>query len=227
VQDNTPAVFVQYQPTSNFQARMQYNFDYITVGRLPYLLANTFNPVFTIAETNWLFTQIQGRYQYQNFRPDRFAFNPTRNARNWLAGITQYMLFANNQGNFRLGYTYDINITGARETAEVAAGIPAASDWAYKGHKFSVGLGLPPMLTLKTDLAVDYYLQQYDNANSFSPTGTTFRQDNIYQFTGTVGKDLTKNFSLAFQYGYTRDQNNVSVFNYNRSVYSLVLSGHF
>jgi tetratricopeptide (TPR) repeat protein len=226
VQDHTPTVFVQYN-AGRVQTRLQYVFDYITVGRAAYAFLHTFNPVVTIAESQSFFTQIQAKYQYQDYQPDRFAFNPTRNGTNWLVGVTQFYLFAANTGNVRLGYTFDANVTGGGSPTAVTPGTPRNSDWSYKGHRFTVGVGLPPVLTIKADANFDYYLQQYDNANSFSLSGTTVRRDNIYIATGTLSRDLTANLSLAFQYNYTRDQNNIPVFDYNRSVFSLILAGRF
>jgi hypothetical protein len=76
-------------------------------------------------------------------------------------------------------------------------------------------------------LEFDYYLQNYDNANSFSPDGTTRRRDRIIFFTGSLSRDLTDSLSVSLEYNYTRDQSNVSVFDYTRSIYSITLSGHF
>ncbi len=225
-QDHTPSFFVDYQDT-RIQARASYTFDYVTLGKSPYLHANAANGLVNIAETQTMFLQVQAHYQYKDFQSNRFAFNPTRNARNYLIGLTQYFMFAENKGNIHLGFTFDTDLTGGGSPAVANPGFPANSDWAYRGYKTSVGMGLPPILTLKADVGFDWYYQQYLNPNSFSATGTTTRRDNIYLVNATVGKALTQNLDIALQWNYTRDSTNVPVFDYTRNVTSVIVSGHF
>ena len=147
--------------------------------------------------------------------------------KNWLAGVTQYVYFANGTGHLRAGYTYDTDRTGGGSPAIATPNVQTNADWAYKAHRISAGLGLPPLLTIKPNLAFDYYRQQYDNPNAFAATDTTRRRDNIFFFTATLNRDMTETLSVALEYNYTRDQSNVSVFDYNRSIFSLTLNGRF
>jgi tetratricopeptide (TPR) repeat protein len=231
VEDHTPAVFLQRQ-FGSFQTRMQYTFDYIKVGRSPFLISHSIQPMFTLSEGYHAFTQIQFRYQNKDFQHGRFLSNSLRDGKNWLAGVTQYALFADNTGNFRLGYTFDTDRTGGGSPSFAVIGDQTNADWAYAGHRLSAGIGLPAVLTYKIDLDFNYYRQIYANPNSFAHglAGdiTTFkRQDHIYTFTGTMGRDFTEWLSASLQYAYTRDQSNVSSFDYNRSVYSLIITGRF
>lgn len=226
VQDHSPSVFVQRQ-IGPVQARMQYVFDYVQVGNLPYLITHAFQPIFTIAEGNSYFTQLQFRYQNKDFQNDRFASNSFRDGKNWLGGVTQYAYFANGAGHVRLGYTFDMDRTGGGNPVVAIPGDPSNADWAYKAHRFSAGLGLPEVLTLKPNFAFDYYRQQYDNPSSLSATGTTVRRDTILFFTGSIGRPLTDWLSIAAEYNYARDQSNIQFFDYSRSIYSLTLSGRF
>jgi hypothetical protein len=45
--------------------------------------------------------------------------------------------------------------------------------------------------------------------------------------TATIGRPLTDWLSIAAEYNYTRDQSNLPVFNYARSIFSLTLSSRF
>ncbi|TLY18324.1 MAG: hypothetical protein E6K69_00470 [Nitrospirae bacterium] len=209
------------------QARFQYVFDYVKVGRSPYLISHAIQPIFTIAEGSNKFTQFQFRYQNKDFQDGRFLFNSVRDGKNWLAGVTQYVYFANGTGHLRAGYIYDTDRTGGGSPAVAVLGNQTNADWAYKAHRISAGLGLPPLLTIKPNLAFDYYRQQYDNPNAFAATDTTRRRDNIFFFTATLNRDMTETLSVALEYNYTRDQSNVSVFDYNRSIFSLTLNGRF
>jgi tetratricopeptide (TPR) repeat protein len=227
VEDHAPSIFVQHQRGS-LQSSLQYGYEYIKVGRAPYLISNSVQPVFTLATGNRAFTQLQFRYQYKDFQHGLFELNGARDGINWLAGVTQYVLFAENQGILRVGYTYDTDRTGGGSPAVAPPpGTVANSDWAYKGHRFSAGLEAPLIWAIKTGLAFDYYRQDYDNPNTFSTDQMTRRRDHVYAFTGNLSRLLTDQFTLSVQYSYTRDQCNVSVFDYNRSIYSLTLSGSF
>lgn len=227
VQDHSPTVFVQHQ-IGPLNINLQYVYNYTLVGRAPYLIAHAFQPIFTLAEGSHAFTQFEFRYQNKDFQHGRFPLNSARDGKNWLAGVTQYFLFAENKGRFWGGYAYDTDRTGGGSPAVAASpGDVANSDWAYKAHRFLAGLELPPIWTVKLDLAFDYYRQNYDNPNTFSEDGLTRRRDNIYSFGGTLSRDLTSNLTLAVQYHYTRDENNLEVYDYNRSIYSFVLSGRF
>ncbi len=227
VEDHSPAFFVQHQ-IGPLRISAQYIYNYTLVGRAPYLIANAAQTVFTLTETNWTFTQLQLRYQDKDFQNGRFLLNSARDGKNWLAGMTQYLLFADNQGRARLGYTFDYDNTGGGSpTLAGPAGTVENADWDYRGHRASVGLELPPVHTLELDLAFDYYRQNYLNPNTNSTNGLIKRRDNVYAFTGTLSRDLTANFSVSMQYSYVRDECNIDVFDYNRSILSLLLSGSF
>jgi tetratricopeptide (TPR) repeat protein len=231
VQDHTPAVYLQRQ-LGSFQARLQYSYDYSLVGRSPFLIANSIQPSFTLSEGYHAFTQAQFRYQNKDFRDGRFLQNSFRDGKNWLAGITQYFLFADNTGNFRLGYTFDSDRTGGGSPSVAILGDQTNADWAYNGHRVTAGLGLPAVLAYKVDFDFSYYRQNYDNPNSFAPgvagdLTTLKRRDNIYFFTGTISRDFTEWLTASAQYSYTREQSNIPVFDYNRSVTSLILTARF
>lgn len=228
VEDNSPTAYVQHQ-TGPLRVSAQYIFNYTLVGRSPYLFAHAAQTLLTLGEGGSWLTQVQLRYQNKDFQHGRFPLNSARDGKNWLAGVTQYWLFAEKTGSVRVGYLYDTDRTGGGHPASVSglAGTALNSDWAYEGHRVLAGLALPQIWTVKTDLAFSYYRQNYDNPNSFSADGLTRRRDRILSFTGVLSRPLTENLSMALQYAYTRDQTNVDVFDWNRSVYSFALTGQF
>lgn len=231
VQDHTPTLYVQRQ-LGAMQLRVQYILDYVTVGGDPYLLSNAFQPTLTVPESERTFTQVFARYQYKDFktfRDDQLGtpVNVTRSGVNWMFGGMQYLLLPDNRGHVRAGYTLDADRTGGGDVTQAVPGRPTNADWSYIGHRLSMGGAYQPMAATKLDLAFDYYRQNYSNANSFSPTGTTVRNDNIYILTGTAIRDLRRGLWVAFQYSYTRDQSNVAVFDYSRHIVSFTLGGTF
>jgi Flp pilus assembly protein TadD len=229
VQDHTPSVYVQHR-YGRFQSRMDYLFDYVTVGRDPFLVSHALRPVFSVREGDRWFTQLQLGYQNKDFKSDRFALNSTRDGKNWLLGVSQFYHFAENAGIARVGYIFDTDRTGGGSPSVAFA--PNNSDWSYTGHRFSTGLRMPPVYTWTPDFTFDYYRQNYDNPNFFSSTnplvgGRTVRHDDIYIVTAGISRPMTQHLFLGFQYSYTRDMANIPLFNYERMVYSVTLSGSF
>lgn len=226
IQDHAPSVFVQRQ-FGMVTARLQYAFDYVRVGQEPFLLSNAVQPIIVVAEGDSYFTQIQLRYQNKDFQDDQFAGNSFRDGKNWLAGVTQYAYFDNGKGYLRLAYTFDTDVTGGGSPAVATPGVQSSADWDYKAHRVAIGLGVPEFWTLKPSFAFDYYRLNYENPNSFSPDGTTKRRDNVLFFTATIGRSLADWLTISAEYNYTRDQSNIAVFAYNRSIFSLTLSSRF
>ncbi|HEX9743143.1 MAG TPA: tetratricopeptide repeat protein [Nitrospiraceae bacterium] len=224
VESHTPTLFLQYTK-GPVQARLQYILDYAQVGRSPYLVAHSFAPLITVTEAPNLFTQIQLRYQDQDFQHGRFLFNSQRDARNWLIGATQYWYFAKNTAHVRGGYTFDKNATGGGNVA--LATQASAADWSYDGHRFQIASTLPPWRKITVDAALDYYYQDYRNANSFSPNGAVFRKDQVYTYSLTVSRPLMEHVSVAFQYIHMYEDSNVAAFNFRRNIFGLSLTGQF
>ncbi|MGH7255394.1 MAG: tetratricopeptide repeat protein, partial [Nitrospirales bacterium] len=223
VETHTPIFFVQHQRGA-IQARLQYAFDYVNVGDAPFLHAHSAQATMYVVQSRRAFMEFKARYQDKDFQHGRFVFNSARDGKNWLAGATQYLLFGEEGGYMKVGYTFDADRTGGGSPGTAVGGVTTNADWAYKGQRASVGIGLPLMWQVKADASFDYYRQDYDNPNSFSCAAGTAcsdkRQDDIYIVNATLSRDLTERLSLAAQYSYTRDEANLKVFNYNRSVYA-------
>ena len=231
VQDWAPTLYVQRR-LGAAQLRFQYTLDYVTVGGDAYLLSNALQSTLTIPQNERMYTQAFFRYQnkdFKSFRDDQFAFpvNQTRDANNLMLGAMQYWRFAEDRGYVRAGYTFDTDITGGGDVTQATPGVPTSADWSYTGHRLSTGIAYQPLTATTLQLAFDYYRQNYGNANSFSPDGTTVRRDNVYQLTGTAVRDLRSWLWLAFQYSYTKDQSNVTAFDYTRHIISFTLGGAF
>src|SRR5437867_356614 len=154
---------------------------------------------------------------YQSFHRTLSAFD--------VESHTPTVFVQHTTGHVRVGYTYDKYITAGKDVS--LAGTASAADWAYRGHKASVGVSLPPFYKIILDAGFDYYVQLYDNANSFSPLGDVFREDKVYNYSATAMRRLTDHFSLGLQYVHTDDNSNIAAFKYKRNIYGLVLTGQF
>lgn len=226
VEDHAPSAYVQYQD-GPVNLSLQYIYNYTLVGRSPYLNANTALTTLTLSESDVAATVLQFRYMDKVFRDGRFLLNSSRNGKNWLVGLTQYVALGD-KGRAWLGYLFDTDVTGGGSPK--VAGPPNQlenADWDYQGHHVTTGVEFPPVYTVALSLAFDWIHQQYLNPNSYAVDPTTKRRDNVYSFTGAASRDLTDQWSATFQYTYNRDDTNVDVFTYTRSIYSLMLNAAF
>jgi tetratricopeptide (TPR) repeat protein len=227
VEDHSPTAFLRYH-RGPLWLTAEYVYNYTLVGRAPYLIANAAQVLATHEEGARTFTQLEFRYQYKDFQHGRFPLNSARDGINWLGGVSQYLLFAGGEGRFRLGYVFDTDLTGGGSpTVAPLPGELAPADWAYRGNRVITSLELPPVYTAELDMAFEYYRVNYLHPNSLSLDGLTRRQDRIYAFTATLSRDFARYFTAALQYSYTRDQSNIEAFDWNRSIYSFILTGTF
>lgn len=231
VQNHTPTLYVSRR-FGMAQLRLQYIFDYVSVGGDSYLMSHAFQPTVTVAETNRTFTLLLFRYQDKDFKGwnrslDRLGVNQTRDGKNWMFGVSQYYVFPDNRGHVRGGYTFDADRTGGGDVAQAVPGVPSPADWAYNGHRISAGVAYVPRTGTTLDVGFQYYRQNYLNANSFSNTGTVERRDDVYVATVTGVQDVTARLWLALQYSYIRDQANIVSFDYARHILSFSVGGRF
>jgi tetratricopeptide (TPR) repeat protein len=227
VESHTPTFFVQHT-AGPVQTRLQYIYDYVLVGRSPFLIAHSIAPLITIQGSPTLLTQVLLKYQDLDFQHGRFLFNSFRDGHDWLASAMQYWFFAKNTGHVRVGYTYDEYITAGKDVSLALQA--SAADWAYRGHKASVGVSVPPFYSIYSitlDAGFDYYVQLYDNASSFSPGGSVLRTDKVFNYYATATWKLTDHLWLGLQYVHTDDNSNIDAFTYTRNIYGVVLTGQF
>jgi tetratricopeptide (TPR) repeat protein len=227
IEDLQPTAYAQYQ-FGSVSIGASYIYNYTLVGQSPYLNANTGLGVVTVTESPATYTQFQFRYMNKDFRNGRFLLNSARSGKNWLAGVTQYLAFAENKGRMWTGFIFDTDVTGGgHPTVAGPPNTPDNADWDYKGYHITTGLEMPPVLDWELSLAFDWIYQHYANPNSFSTDGITRRRDNIYSTTVALSRDLTEHFTLTLQYAYTRDDSNIDVFQYVRNIYTISLGAQF
>jgi len=155
-----------------------------------------------------MLSQVAYRYQSKRFKnSDQFSFNSDRDGINHEVALTQYFL----EGNARIGYRFDADLTSGKS-------------WDYQGHRFLAGLAYSPIDSLRIDGAFDYYRQDYQNPNEFSPVQAQ-RRDNLLTATLGVAMAISPMYDIGVQYVYNRNQSNVQAFDYNRSIFALTFTG--
>lgn len=207
-------LFYSYYSGQGYQARIQYDFNPIAVDNNRYLSSHTINPMLNITYGARYITQVSYRYQLKDFKDSqKFPTNSERDGVNNLIGLTQIILFPDKNGNLRIGYAFDSDSTDG-------------PDWDYNGHKIIAGLGFPMIKKIVLDLLVEYNKKMYDNPNNLSPSGD--RRDDTYKtYTIGISREFRDYLTAALQYLYSKNDSNITVFEYNRNIYSLTITGRW
>ena len=216
VQNHQASAFLVYR-RPGMQLRIPYEFNFALVGGDTFLRSNAVTPTLTIPESSRTFTELQYGFTSQDFvNTSQFPTNNDRDGINNRVGISQSVVL-DQTTRLRVRYDYDNELTGSSATQD---------DWAYQGHKFTGDLGLSIPRGLNLDIEGYYYLQYYDNPNSSSPS-LEKRTDHIQTYTATLSKTFDKWVTLSLQYLYNRNGSNISVFDYDRNIVSVILAGTF
>jgi tetratricopeptide (TPR) repeat protein len=98
-------------------------------------------------------------------------------------------------------------------------------NWENTGNRFSLGL-LVPSIIWKTNLILsgDVFLQDYKN------THTVFeekRRDRTYTVSANLVREMVGGLYLNLQYSYVRADSNISVYDYDRNIYTAGIEYRF
>jgi len=215
VQSHEPKIFLVYDK-ERFQSRLDYLFNYTEVGEAPYVKSHTLRPLLTIVHRPALSTQLFYRFDYHDYKAISFFINnKERSGVNHALGATEHFYFNQGKQSARVGYVYD------QESAD-------GNDWDGNGHQILVGMQAQIDGGWMAEATGDYTHRDYTHSNSFarSKEGPK-RNDQVYSLGGGISHDFSKAMEIGLQYVYLRNNSNLAVFDYNRSVYSVLLSGRF
>jgi tetratricopeptide (TPR) repeat protein len=216
VQNHDLGVTVVHRPPGRpYQFRFEPGIADAFVDGEGYVLTRTAAVTAVFSRSRARLTDFRYRYQNRHFRDsDRFPDNDDRTGILQAASLTQYWFFSGRKGNVQAGYTYD------RDSARGA-------DWDARGHRFHLGLTLPP-LGMQPSLEADVTFRGYDHPNSLSTeTPPEEREDTIQVYTLTLQRGFTPRLSGAVQYLYNRNASNIEVYDYNRQIVSVSLTAAF
>ena len=219
VQRHEPKLFLVYDK-ERLQTRLDYIFNYTEVGEAPYVRSHILNPLLTIIHRPDLSTQLSYRLDYHVYKPiSFFTKNEARTGTNHALGATEHFYFNQGKQSVRVGYRYD------RESAD---GDADSNDWDATGHQILFGLQARIDGGWAAEATADYTHRDYTHANSFARSGEgPKRNDDIYGLGGRLSREFSKAVELGLEYAYVRNDSNMAVFDYDRSIYSILLSGRF
>ena len=210
VHSHEPTLFFKYD-RNRLQARLDYRFVYTEVGEAPYVKNHVLQPSLTIVHHPTRSTQLFYRwdrhtYKGINFFPD----NAERSGTNHALGMTEHLYFRQGRRALQLGYVVDNE--------------DSSSDWEAIGHRFFAEAEADFGSRMQGLVNVDYTRRDYPHRNSFV-TPPEERDDRILTLSGRLSRALSEVLELSAQYTFVHHDSNLSIFNYRRSIYSIVLSG--
>jgi tetratricopeptide (TPR) repeat protein len=102
------------------------------------------------------------------------------------------------------------------------------TNWSFTGHKigmaFSTPISIPHIGEIKSYISVEGFWQKFDNEyinnlrSVINPTGyppNKERRDGIFTLSTIFAREIYRNLDLQVQYGYSRDNSNVPVFDFD------------
>jgi Tfp pilus assembly protein PilF len=203
-----------------------YNYDFLTLDNTAFLQRHTGTVYATLVESAINLSTALVRIQSKDFLHDKdlVAVLPdeNRDARNYMGGVLHVFRFKSDRHFVRLGYQFD------REKA-------VGADYSYYGHRALVGAQYTLPLAIPWGaprVRYDYELHRrlYSNLNAVFPTsdpGTVKRRDTEHVHVARLEQPLPRNFTIAAEYQGIFNRSNVDVFDYDRHVFSLLLSWQY
>jgi Flp pilus assembly protein TadD len=213
--NNAAALYGGYRgKLKRFPSKLQgeYEYQYTLLDNKSYLERHSGILNLDVIESPSLLTQLTYRGQEKNFHnqplqgpaDDRDAFNHR-------AGLTQYLFFSEQTRHIHGGYFYD------QDDAD-------GSNWDYEGHLVSAGFFTPLIYGVRLRLKSEYYWQDFDN------THTTFlkkREDREWTQHVSLDRDFGKYLNISAYYVYQDHQSNLDVFEYERNIVFLSITGRY
>jgi tetratricopeptide (TPR) repeat protein len=142
----------------------------------------------------------------------------SRDALNYLLGITHYVQFEGGRHHLKFGYQFDY------EAAE-------GSNWSYLGNRFVVGFGVTLPWEVKLRYDFDVHFRDYRYAHTYLPLGittpTTKRRDTDMNHLVSLYREFPGNVTLAVEYLRNVDESNLNVYDYTRNVVTFNISWRY
>jgi len=142
----------------------------------------------------------------------------SRDAENYLLGLTHYVQFDGGRHYLKLGYQFDY---------EAADG----SNWCYRGNRLLAGASVTLPWEVKLRYDFDAHFRDYRNPHTYLPLGavppTPRRRDIDMNHMVSLYREFPGNLTLALEYLRNADESNLEVYDYVRNVVTLNISWRY
>jgi tetratricopeptide (TPR) repeat protein len=196
------------------QAGTNYSFDALFLDDDPFVRRHTGSLIGAVAIDDTNLTQAFFRVQSKDFH-EGSPKPEDRDAMNYMAGFLHLFRFQQDRHLIKLGFQQDWEYADGR-------------NYTYNGQRIQMGaMYTLPWYAIRLKWDLDVHFRQYQNKNLFLPTtrpDTLKRRDEELNNIFRVELPLPASFTLSAEYQLTDNESNIQVFEYSRSVISLILS---
>ncbi len=186
-------------------------YNYTDVGESKYVTTLSATPTlnYLLGKTNM--AQATFKYQKNDFARPAIIPDENRNSNFFAGSLGWYHFFDENRGFFGARYELDKDDT-------------KGSNWRFLGNRFDATVLYPFWEKFKASLAGEIFLQDFDKTNSIFGKD---RNDQVYTVSSMLAYNFWKAAELQFRYTFVKDKSNISVYDYNRNIFSLGLEYKF
>jgi tetratricopeptide (TPR) repeat protein len=203
--------------TMPVQLGVNYAYDALFLAQDLFVQRHTGALIGAIAEDDINLTQIFFRIQDKDF-VNGFPQVEDRDARNYMFGFLHLWRFAQDKHLIKVGFQQDYEYADGRH-------------YTYQGQRIQAGaMYTLPWWSLRAKWDFDVHFRQYQNTNIFLPTTRQAqftqlkRRDEEVNNIVRLELPLPHRLTLAGEYQVTHNKSDLQVFDYSRSVLSLILS---
>jgi tetratricopeptide (TPR) repeat protein len=196
------------------QAGLTYAYDALFLAQDLFVQRHTVSLIGAIAEDDTNLTQFFFRFQDKNFEGG-FPQPEDRDAKNYMFGFLHLFRFQQDKHLIKVGFQQDYEYTDGR-------------NYTYQGRRLQAGAMVTlPWWALRAKWDFDVHFRNYTSTNLFLPTTRPVelrRRDEEINNVFRLELPLPRNLTLSGEYQLTHNKSNIQVFDYSRSVLSLILS---
>jgi tetratricopeptide (TPR) repeat protein len=196
------------------QAGANYSYDALFLDEDLFVERHTMSLIGAVAEDDINLTQAFFRFQHKNFATGSPKVED-RDARNYMFGFLHLFRFQQDKHLIKLGFQQDYENADGRH-------------YTYQGQRIQAGAMVTlPWWAIRAKWDVDVHFRHYRVKNEFLPTTRPEqlrRNDEEFNSVMRLELPLPRSFTLAGEYQLTNNKSNLQVFDYSRSVLSLILS---
>lgn len=145
------------------------------------------------------------KYQHRDYLWTPSTPNENRDGDDLGAGFGWYLFFAKNKGFVNLRYALNKDWTDG-------------NNWEHLGNRGTATVLIPVLDKLNLTVSSDVFLQGFSNSHT---TYNIYRKDRIYTLSSLVAYKFYKDSEIQLQYTFVKDDSNISVYDYNRNIYSV------
>jgi hypothetical protein len=146
---------------------------------------------------------------YLKYQNEKYFWTPStddedRNSNNAGGGIGWYFFFKQNKGFLNLRYSAEKKFT-------------QGNNWEYLSNRPSLTLLVPVLDKLNATFSVDYNIQDFSNSHTVFHVD---RKDKLLTLSALLAYKFYKDSEIQLQYTFIKDDSNISLYSYNRNIYS-------